>query len=330
MLVASTGGHLAELHRLRHRIDGLRGPVLWITFDSEQSRELLAGEEVIFVPLTGPRDYRNVFGNMSIAWRVLRTYRVSMIVSTGSAIALSFFPLAWLFGASCHFIETAARRHGPSLTGRIVGLPPGVHRYTQCQTWAGRRWKYRGSLFDGFDPVPHSGCLPQGRPVKVVVMLGTMQQPFDSALRPLAEILKDPGQFEVKWQVGHTPTEGLEIDGHVSVSPFELQRWIAESDLVIAHAGMGSTLDALEAGRRPLLIARTEQRGEHVDDHQVEIANELAARDLAEVTEPAQLSIDCIRRAVGGRVSAAAPSTPARFPLQAGHRRVLRERPAGR
>lgn len=317
LLVASTGGHLAELHRLRTRLDGLAGEALWVTFDTEQSRSLLAGEEVFFVPMTAPRDYRNVIGNFRSSWRILRRYRVDMIVSTGSGIALSFFPLAWLAGASCHFIETAARRNGPSLTGRLIGALPGVRRYTQCADWAGRRWVYRGSLFDGFSCIEPTEV--DGRaPAKVVVTLGTMRQSFAAALNPLVSVLADDPAYDVKWQVGHTPTDGLNIEGHVSVDPQQLQAWMADADLVIAHAGMGSTLDALEAGRRPLLIPRAECRGEHIDDHQGEIAAELAERGLALVTNPGEISSHDVRRALGGRVQQAEASSQDRFHLDTG------------
>jgi hypothetical protein len=52
-------------------------------------------------------------------------------VSTGSAIALSFLPVARLRGVPCHCIESAARSASPSQTGRLLRRVPGVRLYTQ-------------------------------------------------------------------------------------------------------------------------------------------------------------------------------------------------------
>ncbi|MGH4010846.1 MAG: glycosyltransferase, partial [Pseudonocardiaceae bacterium] len=52
-------------------------------------------------------------------------------------------------------------------------------------------------------------------------------------------------------------------------------------DVVISHAGTGSALAALAAGRYPILATRDRARGEQVDNHQHELATELARRGLA-------------------------------------------------
>ena len=41
---------------LRDRLTGISGPFRWVTFDTPQSRSLLDGEEVEFVPFVGGRD----------------------------------------------------------------------------------------------------------------------------------------------------------------------------------------------------------------------------------------------------------------------------------
>src|SRR5204862_5748701 len=108
LLVASSGGHLTQLHHLRPRFEGI-DRALWVTFDTPQSRALLAGEDVLFVDHTGSRDYRHVMTNGLHARKVLREREVSAVVSTGAAIALSYLPLARARGISCHYIESATR-----------------------------------------------------------------------------------------------------------------------------------------------------------------------------------------------------------------------------
>jgi UDP-N-acetylglucosamine--N-acetylmuramyl-(pentapeptide) pyrophosphoryl-undecaprenol N-acetylglucosamine transferase len=60
----------------------------------------------------------------------------------------------------------------------------------------------------------------------------------------------------------------------------EMAAAIRGADVVVAHAGTGIALMALENGKCPILVPRRAMHGEHVDDHQLTIALELALRDL--------------------------------------------------
>lgn len=278
LLVANTGGHLRELHELWPRLGLDR--VAWMTFDDAQSSSMLAGEEVHHLRWTGSRDYANTARNVAAALRHLRGHDYDAVISTGAAVALSVLPVARALGLSCHYVESATRAHGPSITGRLLTLTPGVHRYTQYRSWEGRRWTYAGSVLDGF-------ASAERRPRqlrKVVVTLGTMRQwSFRAAVERLIEVL--PPEAEVVWQTGHTDIVGLPIHARPLVSASELTRHMREADLVVAHAGVGSSLDALSAGHRPLLLPRRSARAEHIDDHQAAIAEQLVSRDLAVMAE---------------------------------------------
>src|ERR1700734_2249957 len=63
LLVASTGGHLVEMRALAPRLVPQARNEIWVTFDSHQSRSLLAYERVEFVRDTPPRDWRGVLFN---------------------------------------------------------------------------------------------------------------------------------------------------------------------------------------------------------------------------------------------------------------------------
>jgi hypothetical protein len=94
LLVASTGGHLAELVLLAPRLLPSAGHDLWVTFDSQQSRTLLAEQSVRYVRNTPPRDWRSVIANARTARSIFRTASIETVVSNGAGIALSFLPLA--------------------------------------------------------------------------------------------------------------------------------------------------------------------------------------------------------------------------------------------
>jgi UDP-N-acetylglucosamine--N-acetylmuramyl-(pentapeptide) pyrophosphoryl-undecaprenol N-acetylglucosamine transferase len=289
LLVASTGGHLKELHHLHRRLSGVRGPFRWVTFDTPQSRSLLDGEEVDFVPFVGGRDPANVTRNLACARRILRDREIDTVVSTGSAVALPYFGLARARRLCCHYIESAARIDGPSITGRLIGAIPGVHLYTQHRRWSRGRWGYGGSVFDTFERArsPRSqSCLR-----KIVVTLGTYRgYGFPRIVRRLLEIL--PSEIEVLWQTGDTDTAGLGIAGHHAIPERDLTDAMREADVVVSHAGVGTAIAVLETGKLPLLVPRRLSLGEHVDDHQIQLAQELGGRGLAVTVEADALTYE--------------------------------------
>ncbi len=277
LLVASTGGHLKELHHLYERLSGVEGPFQWVTFDTPQSRSLLDGETVDFVPFVGGRDPVNVTRNLAAARRILRDREVDTVVSTGSAVALPFFALARARRLRCHYIESAARIEGPSITGRLISRIPGVHLYAQYPGW--ERWGYSGSVFDAFERTARPAAR-ESRLERVVVTLGTYRgYGFPRLVRRLLEVL--PPEAEVLWQTGDTDVSDFGITGHYAIPERDLTEAMREADVVVSHAGVGTALAAFEVGKCPLLVPRRLSLGEHVDDHQTQIASELASRGLS-------------------------------------------------
>ena len=303
LMVASVGGHLKELHRLAPRISPPPDEVVWVTNDTPQSRSLLAGERVYFLSRQDSRDLRKVLVNARIAAPIVAAQRPARVVSTGAAIAVSVMPLARALGAQCHYIESGTRVHGPSITVRFVGRLPGVRCYTQHRYWQGPRWRYAGSVLDGF----HVGRdAEEDRQIRrVAVVLGTWRQGFRSVLERLVAAI--PPEVETLWQTGYTDVEGLPIDARGILSLDELGRWLREAVGVVTHAGMGASLDALEAGRCPVVIPRRQAAGEQVDDHQVELAAELDRRGLAVARLPEEVGWEDIMRAASRRVEARPP-----------------------
>ena len=295
LLVASTGGHLEQLMRLRDRLCPTLGPTEWATFDGSQSRALLRGETVHHVDYIRPRDLGAALRAAPAARRVLHDGGYRAVVSTGAGIALPFFIAAAARQVPRYYIESAARSTGPSLTGRLVASVPGTRLFTQYPGWAGDRWAYVGSLFDGFAPGPADRAPLHGASSarRVVVTLGTMPRyGFRRAVERLATLLPEvcTPDAEVLWQVGATDLDGLAVHGRNQVPADELQAAIRDADLVIAHGGIGSALTTLDAGRVPVLLPRRAAFDEHVDDHQVMICNHLGGRGIAVSREVADLT----------------------------------------
>lgn len=299
LLVAATGGHLAQLYQLRPRLVAPGSEVVWATFASPQSRSMLADETVEYVPYTAPRAYGRVAVNTAHALRILKKYRVERVISTGSGIALSFLPIARAMGKEAHYIESAARSDGPSQTGKILERLPGIQLSAQYKSWAKPPWGLSVSVFDDFVPAP-AITPPSVR--SLVVTLGTIEgYGFRRLVRRLIDIL--PSDMDVLWQTGETAVSDLPITARPSLPQHELHAAMATADAVIAHSGIGSALGSLNAGRQPILIPRRAAHAEHVDDHQLQIARELHGRGLAIYREVDDLTLDDIIETGRWRIS---------------------------
>ncbi len=253
--------------------------MVWLTSDSAQARLLAGEDDIVFAPHAAQRDVRNVLLDLPVAMRALLHYRPVAVVSTGAAIALAVLPAARTCGFEAHYIESAARTDGPSLTGRLLRRLPGAHCYTQWEPWAKRGWSYAGSVFDGFAAEPAIGAGPVQR---VVVTLGTQQSyGFTRLIRKLLEIL--PARAEVFWQARAADAAETGIAAHPDVATEELVEEIRQADVVVAHAGIGSALTALQLGKCPVLVPREHMYNEHVDDHQSLIGEQMERAGFAVV-----------------------------------------------
>jgi UDP-N-acetylglucosamine--N-acetylmuramyl-(pentapeptide) pyrophosphoryl-undecaprenol N-acetylglucosamine transferase len=330
LFVATTGGHLTQLHELADRINIKCANRLWITFDSPQSRSLLKGENRYFIPAIHERDILGVLRGGRIFHRLQKQFDVKAVISTGSAIALSFLPYAALRGIDAYYIESVARVGAPSLTGRILARIPNIKLYRPYEHAATGRWRYGGSVFDaylaekletveqvtaGLNADWGSGrsteCV-DSRPLRVVVTIGTIKYSFRRLFENLVKIL--PDDAEVLWQTGHTPVDGLGIDGKPFIPAADLDTAMRAADVVIAHSGCGSALDALRAGRMPILVPRDPRLGEIVDGHQVEVATWLANRGLALHRTPESVTLEDLRSAASRRITRV--KTPPKFVLE--------------
>ena len=110
----------------------------------------------------------------------------------------------------------------------------------------------------------------------ILVVFGTDEHPFDHAL-DLIEPLR--GTTDLVIQHGHTPARDWADATWHDFLPYEtLTSFMREADAIVCHAGVGTIMTVLSLERRPVVLTRLAERGEHVDDHQRQIVAELAPR----------------------------------------------------
>jgi UDP-N-acetylglucosamine:LPS N-acetylglucosamine transferase len=117
LLVASSGGHLAQLLALRPW--WRERDRTWVTFGTEDARSQLDGERAVWAYHPTTRNLLNLVRNLSLAIRVMRRDRPDVVVSTGAAVAFPFFLVAKVMRVPTVYIEVYDRLDSPTLTGRL-------------------------------------------------------------------------------------------------------------------------------------------------------------------------------------------------------------------
>ncbi len=82
-------------------------------------RSLLRGEDIVWAHHPTTRNVKNLLRNLFLAWRVLRSTRPALIVSTGAGVAVPFFIVGKLLRIRTVYIEAVERIESPSLSGRL-------------------------------------------------------------------------------------------------------------------------------------------------------------------------------------------------------------------
>ena len=121
----------------------------------------------------------------------------------------------------------------------------------------------------------------------IFVILGTQKEPFT---RLLDLIEKSHLKQKVIVQAGHTKYKSTKMEIFDFKSPEEIQNLIQKANFIITHAGTGSILTALKNNKKVIACARLKKYGEHVDDHQKELAGAFAkAGYILEINDSANL-----------------------------------------
>ncbi|ADB53706.1 D-glucuronyl C5-epimerase family protein [Conexibacter woesei] len=108
----------------------------------------------------------------------------------------------------------------------------------------------------------------------IFATVGTHQDGFPRMLKALEALPLDGGE-ELVVQHGHgaPPANATRAEAFL---PFPaMAELFATARVVVTHAGVGSILLATRAGHTPIVVPRLARNGEHVDDHQVELARAL-------------------------------------------------------
>ncbi len=271
LLVADSGGHLQELVSLDRLIHASVRRV-WISSDTDMSRSILKSQQDVRLHKTRifPRRIDVALRSVPFVVNALRALRPQMVISTGPAIAVPWLSVATCMGIGAVFIESATFVTRHSLSGRLLQFTPGIQRFSQTGLCT-RGWGDAPNVFDLVEPLQRRVRDPSGPP-HLFVTVGSNRYPFDRLVRRLDALV--PASWQITWQLSggrgaHRPRRGRIEE----LLPFEeTQRLLKICDVVVCHAGVGSAMSALAFGHAPIVVPRSQAYGEHVDDHQHDLA----------------------------------------------------------
>lgn len=108
----------------------------------------------------------------------------------------------------------------------------------------------------------------------VFVAVGTQKQQFTRLFEKLenSKVLKDE---EIIAQSGFTKFESKRIKMLGFIEEEKLKEYMATSDFVICHGGVGTIFSSLNMNKKVLVVPRLKKYNEHKNDHQLEICKEL-------------------------------------------------------
>ncbi|WP_348700007.1 glycosyltransferase [Duganella fentianensis] len=112
----------------------------------------------------------------------------------------------------------------------------------------------------------------------IFVTVGS-QMAFDRLIRAVDRWAgTTPGVPHVLAQIGPSTLVPTHVESRQALSPAEFNAAVARADVIVAHAGMGSVLTAMELGKPLVLMPRRGDLQETRNDHQVATAKWLSKR----------------------------------------------------
>lgn len=145
-------------------------------------------------------------------------------------------------------------------------------------------WRFRRTQHDGDEPVPDHAS--------IFVTVGT-ELPFDRLVGAIDEWAgRNQCGSDVFAQIGDTDRHPEYIGWTHRLEGHEFRELFLGADLVVAHAGMGTILSALELSRPLVVVPRRADLGEHRSDHQLATVRHLVALGLVDAAMTEQEVVD--------------------------------------
>lgn len=108
----------------------------------------------------------------------------------------------------------------------------------------------------------------------IFITVGTQKQQF-TRFFDLITKCKSLQNEEIVAQMGYTKYKSSKLESFDFIPLDKMDEYIENAELIIAHGGVGTIFSAIKKGKKVIAIPRLEKYGEHINDHQIEICEEL-------------------------------------------------------
>ena len=113
----------------------------------------------------------------------------------------------------------------------------------------------------------------------IFVTVGTHEQPFNRLIQKIDELKKDGIiQDDVIIQTGFSTYEPKCCQWSKLMPYQQMVKNVTDAHIVITHGGPSSFIMPLQIGKTPIVVPRQHKFEEHVNDHQVEFARNVAKK----------------------------------------------------
>ena len=107
----------------------------------------------------------------------------------------------------------------------------------------------------------------------ILVLLGTQNNSFIRLLEAIQKNIDNKViTDEVIVQAGFTKFESKDMKVIDFIDKEELSKLQDRADFIITHGGVGSIISSLKKGKKVIVVPRLKKYGEHVNNHQIQIA----------------------------------------------------------
>src|SRR5262245_61048293 len=153
------------------------------------------------------------------------------------------------------------------------------HRECRAPFIVGRKGRsIRGSMAYSMAATLEAGGAELRRVSPMIFVTVGAQMPFDRLIRAVDEWAATCGRSDIFAQIGPSNYRPRHIRATRFIDPPEFRERVEAARVVVAHAGMGSILTALELGKSIIVMPRRGDLKETRNDHQVATARHLLAQ----------------------------------------------------
>ena len=114
----------------------------------------------------------------------------------------------------------------------------------------------------------------------VFVAVGTQKFQLNRLLKAVDDLVEAGLLEDVFAQTGHSDYVPRNYRYQDFLSRDDFQSCISRCDLLITHSGVATIIAGLKLRKPVIVVPRLEKFGEHVDDHQVQIAKSFSEKNL--------------------------------------------------